>query len=65
MPTEAKKAGNARHVAKLDQIKIQPYKEEGERIRAAAANAGQSVQAYVLGAVRDRMEKEGVQTDGQ
>lgn len=65
MPTEAKKAGNARHVAKLDQIKIQPYKEEGERIRAAAANAGQSVQAYVLGAVRDRMEKEGVKNDGQ
>ena len=64
MPTEAKKAGNARHVAKLDQIKIQPYKEEGERIRAAAANAGQSVQAYVLGAVRERMEKEGVKNDG-
>ena len=57
MPTEAKKAGNARHVAKLDQIKIQPYKEEGERIRAAAAAAGQSVQAYILEAVRERMNK--------
>lgn len=57
MPTEAKKAGNARHVAKLDQIKIQPYKEEGERIRAAAAAAGQSVQAYILDAVRERMNK--------
>lgn len=57
MPTEAKKAGNARHVAKLDQIKIQPYKEEGERIRAAAAAAGQSVQAYILEAIRDRMNK--------
>lgn len=57
MPTEAKKAGNARHAAKLDQIKIQPYKEEGERIRSAAAAAGQSVQAYILEAVRDRMNK--------
>ena len=44
---------------------LRPSKEEGETIRTAAAVAGQSVQAYVLGAVRDRMEKEGVQTDGQ
>lgn len=58
MPTEAKKAGNARHVAKLDLLKIQPYKEEGERIRAAAAAAGQSVQAYILDAVRERMSKD-------
>ncbi len=55
MPTEAKKAGNARHVAKLDQIKLQPYKEEGERIRVAAAEAGMSLQAYVLEAVRKEM----------
>jgi uncharacterized protein (DUF1778 family) len=59
MPTEAKKVCNARHAEKLDQIKIQPYKEEGQRIRAAAAAAGQSVQAYILEAVRDRMSKEG------
>lgn len=58
MPTEAKKVCNANHIKKLDQIKIQPYKEEGQRIRAAAAGAGQSVQAYILEAVRDRMERE-------
>lgn len=58
MPTEAKKACNARHTEKLDQIKIQPYKEEGKIIRAAAAESGQSVQAYILQAVRDRMERE-------
>ena len=57
MPTEAKKAGNARHVAKLDLIKIQPYKEEGAAIRAAAANQGQSVQGFVLQAVREHMER--------
>lgn len=44
---------------------LRPAKEEGEIIRTAAANAGQSVQAYILEAVRDRMEKEGVKTDGQ
>ena len=59
MPTQAKKDGNARHIAKLDIIKIQPYKEEGAAIRAAAAAAGQSVQGYVLQAVRERMEREG------
>lgn len=55
MPTDAKKAGNARHVAKLDLIKIQPYKEEGAAIRAAAAGQGQSVQGFVLQAVREHM----------
>lgn len=58
MPTQAKKDGNARHIAKLDMIKIQPYKEEGAAIRAAAAAAGMSVQAYVLQAVRTWMERE-------
>lgn len=58
MPTQAKKDGNARHIAKLDIIKIQPYKEEGAAIRAAAAAAGMSVQAYVLQAVRAQMERE-------
>ena len=58
MATEAKKAGNARHVAKLDLIKIQPYKGEGAAIRAAAASAGMSVQAYVLQAVRAWMARD-------
>lgn len=58
MPTQAKKDGNARHIAKLDIIKIQPYREEGTAIRAAAADAGKSVQGYVLEAVREKMERE-------
>lgn len=33
-------------------------KAEGEAIRSAAARAGQSVQAYILQAVRERMERE-------
>ena len=55
MSTDAKRAGNARHQAKLDRIVIQPSKEEGMKIRQAAADAGQSVQAYVLQAVYRRM----------
>ncbi len=58
MPTQAKKEGNARHIAKLDVIKIQPYREEGAAIRAAAKDANQSVQGYILQAVRERMERE-------
>lgn len=37
---------------------VRPTKEEGAAIRAAAASAGQSVQAYVLQAIRERMGRE-------
>lgn len=56
--SEAKRITDARHIAKLDQIKIQPYKEEGQAIRDAAASAGVSVQRYILQAVRERMDRE-------
>ena len=56
--SEAKRLTDARHIAKLDQIKIQPYKEEGQAIRDAAASAGVSVQRYILDAVRERMDRE-------
>jgi len=58
MPSEAKKRCNAEHIKKLDQIKIQPYAEEGKLIREAAAAAGQSLQAYVLDAIRQRIERD-------
>lgn len=56
--TKAHLAGNKAHQEKLDRIIMQPYKEEGARIRAAAEKAGVSVQKYVLEAVRQRMESE-------
>ena len=56
--SESKRITDARHIAKLDQIKIQPYKEEGQLIREAAASAGVSVQRYILQAVRERMDRE-------
>ena len=58
MSTDAKRAGNARHQAKLDRIVIQPEKEEGAEIRQAASNAGQSVQGYILQAINERMGRE-------
>ena len=58
MSTEAQKRASINYNRKQDNIMIRPTKEEGLVIRAAAANAGQSVQAYVLQAVRERMERE-------
>lgn len=53
----AKKASDARHHTKLDQIMIRPYKEEGAAIRTAAAAAGMSVQSYILQAIRAWMSQ--------
>lgn len=58
MSTEAKREGNKRHQLKLDRIVIQPSKDEGERIRAAAAESGESLQGYILSSIRDRMERD-------
>ena len=58
MSTDAQRAAVLRHQAKLDRIVIQPEKEEGAIIRQAAANAGQSVQGYILQAIKERMERE-------
>ena len=52
MSTEAQKRASTNYNRKQDNIMIRPSKEEGTAIRAAAAAAGMSVQAYVLQAVR-------------
>lgn len=58
MLTKKKAITNKKHIDKLDKIKLQPYKAEGEAIRQAAADAGQSLQGYILQAVRERMDRE-------
>ncbi len=59
MALSAKKAiTDKRYHEKLDRMVVQPYKQEGGEIRAAAAAAGQSLQGYILQAVRERMERE-------
>ena len=58
MSTEAQKRASINYNRKQDNIMIRPTKENGAEIRAAAANVGQSVQAYVLQAVRERIERE-------
>lgn len=56
--SEAKKRNNANYTAKCDYINLRPLKPEGEKIRAAAQAAGQSLQGYILQAVRERMDRE-------
>ena len=56
--SEAKRITDARHQAKLDQIMVRPYKEDGQLIREFASAAGQSMQGYILQAVRERMDRE-------
>ena len=58
MSTEAEKRAVANYQKNRDAIMLRPAKEDGQRIRSAAATAGQSVQAYILEAVRNRMERE-------
>ncbi len=56
--SEKKKASNARYTEKCDYINVRPLKEQGLKIRAAAAAAGQSLQGYILQAVEERMERD-------
>lgn len=56
---QKKAASNKKSDSKYSQILIKPYKAESDQIRAAAAAAGQSLQGYILQAVRERMERDG------
>lgn len=58
MATEAQRRASINYNKRQDNIMIRPSKEEGAKIRQAAADAGQSVQAYILQAIKERMERE-------
>ncbi len=53
-----KRITNDRYNAKCTQINIKPLTQEADAIKKAAADAGQSLQGYILQAVRERMERE-------
>lgn len=55
MSTDAKRRGNAAYQKRQDALTIRPSKAEGARIRAAAADAGMSVQAFILETLRARI----------
>lgn len=53
--SDAHKRASARWNASRDNIMIRPTIEEGQAIRAAAEQAGKSVQAYILDIIRAAM----------
>lgn len=57
--TESKRRANDKYNASCDYISIRPKRDVGNLIRAAAKNAGQSVQGYILQAIMERIEKDG------
>ena len=58
MATEAQRRASINYNKRQDNIMIRPSKEEGNIIRQAASNAGQSVQGYILQAIKERMGRE-------
>lgn len=56
MYNEKKKITNERYLAKMKTVTLRMKPEKYEAIKAAAN--GQSVQGYILQAVRERMERE-------
>ena len=62
--SEAHKRASNKWNSSRDNIMVRPSKEVGETIRTAAAAAGKSVQAYILQAVQEKMEREAA-ADGQ
>lgn len=62
MSTEAKRAGNARYLAKMKTLTIRIKPEEYADLQAAAIEKeGGSVQGYILRAVRERMARDQAQ----
>ena len=57
MSTEAEKAAVKRYQATRDNIMLRLPKEDGQQIRHAAAEAGQSVQAWVLSCCREYIKR--------
>lgn len=65
MATKAQIRANIAYNRRQDSITIRPSKDEGARIRQAAADAGMSVQAYILDTLRARIGTGDEETTGQ
>ena len=63
VPASKRAANNRWDAANMSVLSVKLRKERADVIRDAAANAGQSVQAYILDAIRERMAREGLTLD--
>lgn len=53
--TEAQKKAVREYQKRKDNIMIRPSKEEGAKIRKSAADAGKSVQSFILDILREHI----------
>ena len=65
MATKAQRKAVSAYQKRQDNIMIRPSKDEGARIRQAAADAGMSVQAYILDTLRARIGTGDAETNKQ
>ena len=57
--SEKKRKSLDAYNATCDYISIRPKRDKGEQVRLAAKLAGQSLQAYILQACFERMQRDG------
>ena len=57
--SEKKRLNNDKYNAKCTQINLKPLTPEANAIKAAAAETWESLQGYILQAVRARLDQEG------
>ena len=62
---EAKKISNKKSDAKYSQILLKPYKEDAERIRQAAKDAGLPLQRFILALVLAYINDDGGESSGE
>ena len=63
--TDAQIKARVNYNRRQDNIMIRPSKDEGARIRQAAADAGMSVQAFIMDTLRARIGTGDTETTGQ
>ena len=61
MGTSRTRANNKYNAKAYDRLAVQVYKGSREVIQAAAAKAGESTNAYITGAINQRMIAEGLE----
>ena len=58
MSSDAKRASNARYLSKLKTVSVRFAQTDATAVQAAADAAGESLNAYIVGAVAQRMDRE-------
>ena len=58
MSSDAKRASNARYLAKFKTVSVRFTQTDAGAVQSAADAAGESLNAYIVGAVAQRMERD-------